>query len=105
MDELIHELESIRDIGIVNARKDTETLQRAFDTLKQFTWRDPEDPPEPEKYVLLSYSNYNLPDIGEYRVDEEGNGAYYPGDEERSCTSFGLFVDGWMPLPKIAREA
>lgn len=100
MDELIHELESIRNIGIVNHKKDTATIQKAIDALKQFTWRNPSEPPETDKYVLLSYSNYSLPDIGEYRED----GKYYPGDDERSCESFGLIVDGWMPMPKVRRE-
>lgn len=100
MDILIHELEAIRDIGIVNHKKDTATIQEAINALKQFTWRDPKKPPKVDEYVLLSYSNYSLPDIGEYRED----GKYYPGDDERSCESFGLIVDGWMPMPKVRRE-
>ena len=101
MDELIKELETIRDIGIINHKRDTATIQRAIDTLKGFTWRDPKEPPKIDEYVLLSYSNFSLPDIGEYRED----GKYYPGDDDRSCESFGLIVDGWMPVPKVRRES
>lgn len=60
--------------------------------------------PEDDTYILLSYGNCTLPDIGRYEVDKHGNGAFYPGDEDRSCVSFGLFVNVWMPLPKSYRE-
>lgn len=59
---------------------------------------DVELPPD-DKYVLVSFSNFSLPDIARYEEDENG-GAFYPGDEERSYVSFGLFVNAWMPLPK-----
>ena len=54
-------------------------------------------------YILLSYENYELPDIGEYREDREG-GAFYPGDDARSCASYGLIVNAWMPIIKPYRE-
>lgn len=56
--------------------------------------------PEDDAYILLSYENFTLPDIGRYEVDKDGNGAFYPGDENRSYVSFGLFVNAWMPLPE-----
>lgn len=49
-------------------------------------------------YILLSYENYSLIDIGLYIVDEDGSGAFYPGDDDRSCVSYGLFVNAWMPI-------
>ena len=49
-------------------------------------------------YILLSFENYSLPDIGRYEVDQDGNGAFYPGDDERSYVSYGLFVNAWMPM-------
>jgi hypothetical protein len=52
---------------------------------------------------LLSYENYELPDIGEYRKDREG-GAFYPADDARSCTGYGLIVNAWMPIIKPYRE-
>lgn len=60
--------------------------------------------PEPEGYVLVSFENYTLPDIARYEVDASGNGAFYPGDEDKSYISFGLFVNAWMPLPEPYRE-
>ena len=50
------------------------------------------------EYILLSYDNFNLIDIGEYRVDKDGNGAFYPGDDTRSCVSYGFIVNAWMPM-------
>lgn len=44
-----------------------------------------------------------LPDIGRYETDEDG-GAFYPGDDDRSYVSYGLFVNAWQPLPAPYRE-
>ena len=62
-----------------------------------------EKQPQPGEYVLVSFSNYTLPDIGRYEVDKEG-GAFYPGDEEQPYKSFDLIVNAWMPLPECYRE-
>ena len=51
----------------------------------------------------MSYENYDLIDIDMYRV-EDGTGAFYPGDEARSCASFGLIVNAWMPIIEPYRE-
>lgn len=56
------------------------------------------------KHILLSYDNYSEIDIGEYRVDENGDGAFYPGDDERSCVSYGFIVNAWMPIIQPYRE-
>lgn len=58
--------------------------------------------PETDKYILVSFENYPLADIARYEADEEG-GAFYPGDEDRSYVSYGLFVNAWMPLPEPYR--
>ena len=62
---------------------------------------DMEVPPN-DNYVLVSFENYNLPDIARYEEDSEG-GAFYPGDEEKSYSSFGLFVNAWQPLQEPYR--
>ena len=59
--------------------------------------------PENESYVLVSFENATMPDIARYEENDEG-GAFYPGDDEKSYSSYGLFVDGWMPLPKTCTE-
>lgn len=60
--------------------------------------------PDPESYILVSFENYILPDIATYRVDEDGSGAFYPGDEDYTYLSVGVFVNAWMPLPEAYRE-
>lgn len=62
-----------------------------------------QDLPKNDNYVLLSFENYGLPAIGRYEEDDQG-GAFYEGDEERSCASFGFVVNAWMPLPDVYRE-
>ena len=60
--------------------------------------------PEDDHYILLSFTNFNLPMIGRYETDQEG-GAFYLGDcdEEDTCISQDLFVNAWRPLPKPYR--
>lgn len=61
--------------------------------------------PEDDKYIMLSFDNFTLPDIGRYEVDKDGNGAFYPGDDEKSYAEYDLFVNAWMPLPDPYRES
>ena len=56
--------------------------------------------PESEGYILLSFDNSTLPDVGRYEVGSDGSGAFYLGDDDNSCVSYGLFVNAWMPLPE-----
>lgn len=55
--------------------------------------------PEDESYILVSFKNSTMPDIARYEENDEG-GAFYPGDDEKSYSSYGLFVNAWMPLPE-----
>lgn len=55
--------------------------------------------PENDSYIMVSFDNFSLPDIGRYEETEEG-GAFYPGDDDKSYISLGLFVNAWMPLPE-----
>lgn len=54
--------------------------------------------------ILLSFYNYPLPEVGWYDIDKEGSGAFYVGDDDMPCSSVGLFVNAWMPLPKRYEE-
>lgn len=56
--------------------------------------------PNTDKYILVSFENFTIPDIGRYETDEDGNGAFYPGDDEKSYATYDLFVNAWMPLPE-----
>ena len=59
--------------------------------------------PEDESYILVSFENYTMPDIARYEENDEG-GTFYPGDDEKSYSSYGLFVNAWMSLPEPYRE-
>lgn len=58
--------------------------------------------PENGDYILISFENFAVPDIGRYEHDEEG-GAFYPGDEDYTYASLGLFVNAWRLLPEPYR--
>ena len=49
-------------------------------------------------YVLVSFSNFTLPCIGQLRKTD-GENHWYEGDDEKALDSFGLHVNAWMPLP------
>lgn len=59
--------------------------------------------PEDESYILVSFENCAMPDIARYEENDEG-GTFYPGDDEKSYSSYGIFVNAWMPLPEPCKE-
>lgn len=59
--------------------------------------------PEDESYILVSFENATMLDIARYEENDEG-GTFYPGDDEKSYSSYGIFVNAWMPLPEPYRE-
>lgn len=59
--------------------------------------------PDNDFYVLISFENFSLPDIGRYEEDAEG-GAFYPGDDSESYVHHGLIVNAWRPLPAAYKE-
>lgn len=58
--------------------------------------------PDTDDYILISFENFSIPQVGRYEEDEAG-GAFYLGDEEESCISQDLVVNAWRPLPKPYR--
>ena len=62
-----------------------------------------EEAPEDESYILVSFENATMVDIARYEEDDEG-GSFYPGDDEKSYSSYGMYVNAWMPLPELYRE-
>lgn len=60
--------------------------------------------PESGEYILISFTNFDIPEIGRYEVDKEGSGAFYPGDDNTSYAQFDLYVNAWRPLPKAYEE-
>ena len=61
--------------------------------------------PDTNNYILLSFSNFTIPAVGRYEVEEDGSGAFYIGDEEETCVSQMLFVNAWQQLPKPYKES
>lgn len=98
-------LKDYEDTGLMP----NEVTALNVETQKNGTERDPgwipvtERLPEPETYILVSFDNYALPNIATYRVDDDGSGAFYPGDEDYTYLSMKFFVNAWMPLPEPYR--
>lgn len=61
--------------------------------------------PDTNDYILLAFSNFTIPVVGRYEIDEDGNGAFYIGDELETCLSQDLFVSAWQQLPKPYKES
>lgn len=61
---------------------------------------DPASFPDNERNVLVSFLNFSLSTIGQWRVDEDGSGCWYLGDTDETFLSEDLYVDGWWELPK-----
>ena len=53
--------------------------------------------------LLLSFSNFSLPTVGEYRVTD-GEGHWYDGDDDKPLEDYGLKVNAWMKLPEMYEE-
>lgn len=60
--------------------------------------------PEPEKLVMLSFSNFSLPMIGRYTEDAADDGTFRVGDADEGFAEHDLYVNAWMPLPNPYRE-
>ena len=56
--------------------------------------------PETDDYILISFENFNVPQVGRYEADEDCGGEFYPGDEDFTYKSIDLYVNAWMPLPQ-----
>ena len=99
-DDLVARLAEYEDTGLEPA----EVLQLKKNAVRWIPVT--ERLPESGKYVLMSFENFTLPAIGRYEVNDEGDGAWYLGDNDEgdTCCSVGLFVNAWMPLPEPYRE-
>ena len=79
-------------------------LNEAIEIVKQEAeqynngWIPCSEPPENDRYVLLSFENFSVPMVGRYEEDENG-GSYYIGDDMESCLTQDILVNAWMNLP------
>ena len=84
-------------------------IEKAVEFYKKMQWIPAENPPEVDEegyseYILLNFANAPICEIGQYIEDGDGGGAYHVGDDAKPCSSYGIFVDAWMPLPERYRE-
>ena len=78
---------------------------KALEKQKDNGWIPVEEKlPNTNDYILLSFSNFTIPVVGRYEIDEDGSGAFYIGDEAETCLSQDLFVNAWQQLPKPYKE-
>ena len=56
--------------------------------------------PDSDRNVLVTFSNFSLQIIGQWRHDPDEGGCWYLGDTDETFISEGLFVDGWWELPE-----
>ena len=79
-------------------------IEMGIHALKETQWiLISERLPEDESYILVSFENSTMPDIARYEENDEGC-TFYPGDDEKSYSSYGVFVNAWMPLPEPYKE-
>ncbi|MCD7819874.1 MAG: hypothetical protein LUH07_12635 [Lachnospiraceae bacterium] len=55
--------------------------------------------PNDDRFVLVSFSNYEGVDIARWRMDAEG-GMFCPGDEDYPYTRSGIYVNAWRECPE-----
>lgn len=113
MERLTHERKSGMKTGYWSPNKKQELVDRlamyedredAEDTNVPGKWIPcSEKLPEDESYILVSFENATMPDIARYEENDEG-GTFYPGDDEKSYSSYGIFVNAWMPLPEPYKQ-
>ena len=113
MERLTHERKSGMKTGYWSPNKKQELVDRlamyedredAKDTNVPGKWIPcSEKLPEDESYILVSFENATMPDIARYEENDEGS-TFYPGDDEKSYSSYGIFVNAWTPLPEPYKE-
>ena len=105
MDRLTHK----RENGIKRGYWSPNKKQELVDRLAMYEDReDAKDTNVLGKWIPISEhlpedESYILPDIARYEENDEG-GTFYPGDDEESYSSYGIFVNAWMPLPELYKE-
>ena len=97
-----------KQIGTLDEVREAVGKQKVVPDINVGEWIPAENPPKTDDtdmsdYVLLSFENFSIPMIGRYEIDQEGNGAYYVGDDDKSCVSYDMIVNAWMPLPEPYR--
>jgi hypothetical protein len=86
-------------------------VQNVVDHANVWNLINPDDEstfPDDDRFVLVSFENFSVPQICRYHRDEDG-GAFYLGDDYleengKSLSQYGVVVNAWMELPKCYKE-
>ncbi len=88
-------------------KKHTEIIlfaRKKKTTRKRSKWIPIEERvPDNDRFILLSFENFSIPQVERYHQDEDG-GAFCVGDEEVPLVSYGIIVNAWMELPECYKE-
>ena len=98
-EELVVRLAAYEDTGL----EPEEVLQLKKEFSKHQWIFIEERLPEPEKLILVSFDNFDLPMIGRY-TEINGGGVFHVGDSDESFIEHDLYVNAWMPLPESYRK-
>lgn len=91
-------------------KEDFEFVKKAVEFYRKMQWIPAVNTPEVDEdgyseHILLNFENTSIHEIGRYIEDGDGGGAYYIDDDVKPClSSYGLFVNAWMPLPERYKE-
>lgn len=91
------------DCTVCVCERAMEIIRSHMDDVENGGWIPVEERlPENDDYIMLSFENFTVPEIGRYEEDEDGGGSFYLGDDDEgnTCASAGLFVNAWRPLPE-----
>jgi hypothetical protein len=102
----------LEDVGITDRYKAasygwSEAVERIKEVIEDYVdnpWNPADEPPSDDRYILVSFSNFSIPEIAYYDRDEDGGGAYRIDTGEKTLVELGLFVSGWMELPKCKED-
>ena len=88
----------IKDKGQVTVPEDTiRALEESARILDEERWIPfDEGYPENDDYILLSFSNFNVPIVGRY---EDNN--FYAGDETEPLIESDLYVNAWKKIRRF----
>lgn len=94
-----------KDLMIQDLQEENRKLKEKITELEKDKWIPADQPPKKDEYILLSFENFTIPVIGRYERDKNNGGAYFSGDDDISCSNYGLFVNAWQPLPEPYKES
>lgn len=93
-----------KDLMIQDLQEENRKLKEKIVELEKDKWIPADQPPKEDTYILLSFENFTIPVIGRYEGDKNNGGAYFSGDDDISCSNYGLFVNALQPLPEPYKE-